>query len=330
MAKKIWFVLYCVLMIGGIVLFLVFSPKLSNNTELNVNEPNEEQPENNKGVNNTNNEVVENFATKIKLNCEDELVVSVGSSVELLTGFITVEPAKYFAQMTYSLSKVSGAVNGISFANNIISAHAVGRYEIMFSVPKTNKEDINDKLYIQVVEKEDDNKVKLKSNNFTYNTTIPISEMLEISETYTNYTLENNQFLTYSNNQITFKQIGSSVLKFSINEPYLKYQYSFNYSVKPLSTSGIYIGNENDGVLEINGEIGEYFDIYYKVIFNSAEHSNQQIDVSLNNSTIIQTGDNFVLAPLITCKILTKGSVKLTITPEDNLVSPKEITIIIK
>ena len=330
MAKKMWFVLYCVLMIGGIVLFLIFSPKLSNNTELNVNEQNEEQPENNKDVNNTNNEVVENFATKIKLNCEDELVNSVGSSVELLSGFITVEPSKYFAQMTYSLSKVSGAVNGISFANNIISAHAVGRYEIMFSVPKTNKEDINDKLYIQVVAKENDNKVKLINNNFTYNTTIQISEMLEISETYTNYTLENNQFLTYSNNKITFNQIGSSVLKFNINEPYLKYNYSFNFIVNPLASSGIYIEGENNGVLEINGVVGSYFDIYYKVIFNSAEHSNQQIDVSLNNSTIIQTGDNFVLAPLITCKILSKGSVKLTITPEDNLVSPKEIIIIIK
>lgn len=330
MAKKIWFFLYCVLMIGGIVLFLIFSPRLSNNTELNVNEPKEEQTSDNNGNNNLNSEKIETFATKIKLNCEDELVISVGSSVELLPGFITVEPAKYFNQMISSLSKVSGAVNGLSFANNIISARAVGRYEIMFSVPKTNKEDINDKLYIQVVEKEDDNKVKLKSNNFTLKTTIPLSEVLDISETYSNYTITNNKLFTYSNNYVTFTNLGSSIMQFNINEPYLRYNYSFNFTVNPLSSSGIYVEGENNGVLEIIGDIGTYFDICYRVIFNSAEHSNQQIDVSLDNSTIIQTGESFVLSPLITCKILSKGSVKLTITPEDDLVLAKEITIIIK
>jgi len=330
MAKKIWFFLYCVLMIGGIVLFLVLSPKLSNNTDLNVNEPKEEQTSNNNGNSNLNSEKLETFATKIKLNCEDELVISVGSKVELLSGFITVEPAKYFNQMTSSLSKVSGAVNGISFANNIISAHAVGRYEIMFSVPKTNKEDINDKLYIQVVEKKDDNKVKLKSNNFTFNTTIPLSEVLDISKTYSNYTLANNPLFTYSNNYVTFTSIGNSVLNFNIYQPYLRYNYSFNFTVNPLSSSGIYVEGENNGVLEIVGSIGSYFDIYYIVIFNSAEHSNQQILISLDNSTIIQTDESFVLSPIITCKILNKGSVKLTIAAEDNLVPAKEIIIIIK
>jgi len=330
MAKKIWFFLYCVLMIGGIVLFLVFSPNLSNDTELNVNEPKEEQTSNNNGNINLNSEKLETFATKIKLNCEDKLVISVGSKVELLSGFVTVEPAKYFNQMTYSLSKVSGAVNGISFANNIISAHAIGRYEIMFSVPKTNKEDINDKLYIQVVEKENDNKVKFKSNNFTLNTIIPLSEILNIDKTYSNYTITNNPLFTYTNNYITFINLGKSTMQFSINQPYLRYNYSFNFTVNPLSSSGIYIEGENNGVLEIIGDVGTYFDICYIVIFNSAEHSNQNIIISLNNSTIIQTGENFILSPLITCKILNKGSVNLTITPEDNLVPAKEISIIIK
>ena len=325
-------------MIGGLVLFLIFSPQLTKDDELkNKNNNSVEQPKDpetntpdngNEENNEDTQEKEETFATKIKLNCDDDILISVGTSVELTSGFITVEPNIYLKDVTTSITVDSGATKGINFSNNIITANDIGRYTIKFSVPKTNNTFINDSLYIRVVSKEEDNKVKLVSNNFTIDTTIPLSEMLEINSIYSNYTLESNEYYTYSNNQITFNKEGNSNILLSINTNFLIYKYCFGFLVKPKVESTIIVEGENNGILQIEKDINEYFEISYFVKYGSGENIRENVSVQLEDDNVIQVID--IVYPIITFKVLEKSSVKLTLTLTKVDIPPKELTIIIK
>lgn len=323
-------------MIGGLVLFLIFSPQLTKSSDLKTKNPETEQPNNpdnstsdNQDNNQTNDEEKEEiFASKIKLNCEDNIILSVGSSVELLSGYINVEPAKYLADITTSLSVESGAINGISFVNNVITAKAVGRYEIMFSVPKTINETINDKIYIQVVEKEDDNKVRLLNNNFTNQTTVSLSEVIDIDGMFNNYSIVNTEYLTFSNNQITFNAVGSSNLNLSVEANYLVYKYSFWIKINSKITSTIDINGEDNGILEVTTDEFGFFDINFFVKKESGEFVKQNAYVIPENDGVIEILE--VLPPYVTCRCITKTNIKLTIIPTDTSIPSKEILIVFK
>lgn len=324
-------------MIGGLVLFLIFSPQLTKSSDLKTknseaeqpNKPNDSTGDNQDNDQNNKEEKEEIFATKIKLNCEDDITISIGSSVELLSGFINVEPTKYLSEMTTSLSVESGATNGIEFSNNKITAYAVGRYRIEFIVPKTATTQIYDVLSVRVVEKENDDKVKFVNNNFTNDTTISLSEMVEIDELYQDYSILNNDHITYSNNKITFKNTGSSSLNLTLNSNYIAYNYSFDFSVKPKVTSEIYITGENNGVLEVEPNKIGCFDINYEIKLSSGEHIEQDIKVEFEQGGVIEIVGE-ITAPVITFRVITKASVKIRIIPTKVDVEPKEILIVIK
>jgi len=325
-------------MIGGIVLFLIFSPDLTNNSDLKSNTPSSEQPSNpnNNNQNNDNNNQNNNeetpkeeiFATKIQLNCSNSIILSVGTCAELLDGYIYIEPQQYINNLTTSIKVESGVADGISFANNKITALGVGRYVITFYVPKTQYVQIHETLSVRVVAAEDDNKVKLKKNNFVNNTTIHITEMLDINETYTDYFIPSTGNVTYVNNQITFNNEGNSTLQFNINTPYLTYKYNFDFLVKKQITASVVIEGENNGVLEIEKEVGKAFNLVYVIKDGSGEDISQLAKTTVETNDIVEIIDE--ISPTVIFLVLAKGSAIVTITPMDNEIPPRQILVIIK
>lgn len=314
MKKKVFFFLYCVLMIGGLVLFLIFSPKFIDDNTLKDNK--------------TPTENNQSYATKIKLNCEDDIVLAVGSSVELKQGYISVEPSNKLKDVKITLTKKSGADNGVNFANDTITATNEGKYLLTFSVLKSSSTEIFDTLTISVVAKEDDNKVKLLNNNFTANTTVNLNEMFAIDAGYEIDSIQNNEHLTCANNQITFNNVGNTNLKLNLNTNYLTYKYNFDVLIKPQITSGIVITGEINGILEIEAEVGEYFEISYYLRNESGEYVVQNAEATMSIVGVVD--DLQVFAPIITGKVIIKTSVKIIITPTDTSIAIKEINVIFK
>ena len=92
--------------------------------------------------------------------------------------------------------------------------------------------------------------------------------------------------------------------------------------------SCIIVEGENNGILEIEKDINEYFEISYFVKYGSGENIKENVSVKLENNKVIQIID--IVYPIITFKVLEKSSVKLTLTLTKVDIPPKELTIIIK
>lgn len=308
--KNVFFFLYCAIMIGALILFLILSPKLIQNKE----------------IKDKTGETNSNYATKLKLNCADEIVLSVGSSVELLDNYITVEPQSMYSQVEYTISNKSEQETGISFENNLITANEEGSYSIIFSVKKSEDKQIHDTLKITVVDKSSDTNVKLINNNFTNDTTITINEFLDINEEFINYSISNNQHILYNNNQVQFIDVGNSVLQLNLDNNYLRYYYSFNVLINPKIETSIEIKDLYDGIIQVTTNIEDMFDLEYYFKTDSGEHITQEVTVEIEDETVATLVSN--LAPILTFKCLKKSSTKITLASANPNIPAKEFILI--
>lgn len=307
MKKKIFFFVYCAFMVVGIILFLIFTPKLMQNKTST-------QPS--------------QYASKIQLNCNDNIILSVGSSVTLLNNYITVLPTNTISNVRHEISSKNANISGISFYNNIIKANAVGVYTIKFLVKKSETVDIYDSMKISVVDEENDTNVQILNNNFTSNTTVNVSNIFSFDEMFTSYSINDNNYLNYNKNLVEFTSIGQSTINLNLKTNYLLYKYNFNITINSQATSNIQIENEINGILEVNTNIGDTFEIMFRIIYNSSESENQQVLVTTENENSIEILSTN--SPVITCKCLSKNSTTLTITPINTNIPPKQLTIIFK
>ena len=300
-------------MIGGLIVFLILSPKFLTDKPLKDNNSTKE-----------NNQ----YATKIQLNCEDEIILPIGTSVELLNGFVSVEPKSKMSEITYKITNNQGPTNGIVFSNNIITAAEVGKYKLRFSVFKSKTTEIYDTLSITVVLPEDDDKVKLLNNNFTANQTLTLNEIVNINAEFNSCSILSNDYITYANNEVNFKETGKTDLKLHINTAYLSYKYSFEVSIKPQINTGIVVIGEDNGVVEVVTDADGYFEILYYFKNAAGENVPQDAVVIVENNPYV--GIEEVAAPFINGKCDLKLDTKIIITPTDVLIPPKEIIIIFK
>ena len=108
-----------------------------------------------------------------------------------------------------------------------------------------------------------------------------------------------------------------------INSNFLIYKYSFRFLVKPKVESGIVIEGETNGVLELEKNIGDFFEISYIINHNSGENINESISIELDNTNVVEFIE--INHPIITFKVVGKASVKLTLESMIAEIPPKEI-----
>ena len=108
------------MIILGIILFLIFYPKLSQQTD---------------------------FAKSINLNCPREITFELGDEIILPKDYISIDPSSMIDELEISVYTKSSKTNpeNVNINNNIISAKATGFYYIKHIVPG-KKYDIHDTL----------------------------------------------------------------------------------------------------------------------------------------------------------------------------------------
>lgn len=307
MKKKIAFFIYCALVITGIALFLVFAPEIQSFKSSN---------------NDSNSDNY--YATKIKLNCNDEIVLSVGSKVELLNGYISVTPSNTKSKIRNEISSKNSTVSGISFEDDTITAKSVGVYTIKFLIAKSSSADLSDSLTINVVDHDQDTNVKMLKNNFTSNTTVDICNIFEFDDMFTSYSILDNENLNYNTGSIEFLSTGKPTIELNLSTNYLNYSYKFDVLITPQYTSSIQIFEENSGIINISAEVGEKFEIGYQIIHNSNENETQEIYIEILSGNVkIES----ITSPIISCRCTDISPVTLLISSTNPQVQPKQLTI---
>lgn len=248
------------------------------------------------------------YATKLTINCARSITIQKNNKVELLSGYIKVEPSEAFSNLTYSILDANGKnTNKLKFSNNILEADSIGKYSIEYKIAKSEKSTLTDRIIINV-KAEDENFVTLNKTNLTKNTMYKVSDVFSLPSHADNIEINSN-LIKMNNNQLIAKDIGTDLVRITYVSNYVKYYYSFNLKVWPKSEFSIELTNVNGFTVNKVANIGDVFIIGYQINYGEQEHINQSILVETDNSIVYYE----ITEPVIKVKCLKKGSAKLKI-----------------
>ena len=285
-----------------------------DNTQENEDNENIDQ-ENNQGNESDDKESDTTYATNLTLNCARSIEMEINSSVELLSGYLIVEPVEKFSEVLITISVDSGTGNGLTFSNNIITATDLGAYKINFEIQKSATQTITDTLIVNVVDKIE-NKITQQMSSVEIESITYLNDIISIDSSITEYTVITDSKLTYNENYITANETGESTITIKYDANYIRRSISFKLKImdKPLY-SIVITDYSTDTIIENNSvtfncNIGKSVFIAYEVLNRDVEYVSQNITVEIENESIASFTLN---EPLIKLKCLQKGSVNLKI-----------------
>ena len=174
---------------------------------------------------------LKNSNVSIVLNTPETIKIFKGKSVELPSDAVVVKPENRAQELTYEIIvKSNGIENGISFENNIITAHFVGNYAIKFIVYNNSMNSVSKELKIEVHEDETLLHVLQDKNQFYQNEQINISSLFTICLDL-DYSIITD--LEYANGIFRATSEGEYEIKSVFVENGVKYFYKFNIYVLP-------------------------------------------------------------------------------------------------
>jgi len=241
------------------------------------------------------------------------------SSIELLPGFLTVEPIEKLSEVAVLITVDTGSERGLSYKNNILAATSLGKYRVRFSALKSATKEISDTIIVNVVENFTSPITQIVKQ-LTVGDTLDINEVLQIDSLITNYTISTDSILTCNNLQIIANSVGEAQILISYDVNYIRRKQYFNFTIKQQPSYSIKLIDLsfNTEIIEssiiYNCNIVASFFIQYEIINYSEEYVSQDILIETNTEMLTYT----VNEPLIKIKCLSKGSVSFKIICADN------------
>ncbi len=264
------------------------------------------------------------YAKSINLNCPKEITFGLNSKIKLKDNFLSVNPSSMKSKLTIEVTNRSGELtNGLVFENFIVTANKIGYYNLKFSVPSSESRYLYVNLAVNVVDDEEDIKVKQLEKTLLEETSVNINEIFEF--TYANLThnvvIADTAILRLENDNLYAIGIGSSSVAITISTDYVEYTYTFNILVRPKPAYEIKV--ENSDIVNINIPI---YTIYYRVEDSNFNIVNQDIEAESSDENIAVI--NYVTNPTIQIQFKTKGIVRIILKLKSDNSITKTITII--
>ena len=266
------------------------------------------------------------YATKLLLNCPREITITKNNQVELLSGFLTVEPESLKNDVSIEITrKGSGDANSLTFLNNKLLASDTGFYYVKFSLPKSQTLYLTETLVVNVVNTNDF--ISINKTTFIQNETITFYELFNISDTSDNKNVTiNNDNLIFNNNIFTASKVGNSQIFIELLYNYLKYNFNFYILINPLPDYEIIIINYNTDIINFEFVKDKKYKIQYQIKNNKLENVSQSITVQIEDNSILEisnSDENF-----ITIKCKKQGQTTIKIICDVDITVFKELTII--
>ena len=315
MKTKILFGIFCALIFTALVAGLIFFNKV-NNDENPTNEP---LPKEDERI----------YATNVFLNCPRELTITVGKSVKLSDGYLTIEPANTTEKLEIGISSKVGNADGITFTNNTILATDTGFYYIKFSVPKSENYDAYDTLVIHAVELNQG--IEQIKNSAFEQETFNINEMFDINPIYSVSSVQTSSNIEFSNNEFKFNSVGSANINITLTLGLVTYNYDFVFTINKLPDPPKYainIVNFQTDNIELDFILNKIYTIAYEITNAEEKGVPQGVVATISDesvATLIPAGDTFIR---FRCK--TKGTFTLKIVCDADNSVQKELTITLK
>lgn len=251
------------------------------------------------------------YATKLSLNCSRNIEIELGHTVELMSGYITIEPNGKLQDVQYEITTVNGVENGIKFVNNVITANSIGKYNLKFSVFKNRTQKLSDTIVVNVVEHIATRNVNLLVSQVRVDNEFGMHELFSVNNSVSNLNFITNSNVRYENSNFKFINKGNAFIEVSYLINYIKYTESFNINILPQENYVIVINNNLTGEdilsTDFNVKLGNVLFLRYAIKDGNLEHVNQVLLFEENENVTIE-----VTAPTIKFKFLKVGNFSVT------------------
>ena len=249
------------------------------------------------------------YATKLTINCARSITIQKNNKVELLSGYIKVEPSEAFSNLTYSiLDENENPSTKLKFKNNVIESSETGKYIIKFSVPKNENAYLTDNILIIVTAENNSNFISLNKTNLIHNETYMLDDIFILPSYATDVCIKSDN-LNFNNLTIKPFKTGEVEVEVTYSYQYVKYFNTFTLKVWPKTEYSINIINVQGNTINKVCNVGDVLVLNYEIKYGEKEHINQKITVETNESVI-----NYeITAPLIKIKCVKKGSTRFKI-----------------
>lgn len=265
------------------------------------------------------------YATSFSLNLPETIHILVGTDVNLKTGYINVSPTSMIDKLTYEVTpKSTGVVNGIVFENNTISAKSLGRYTIIFKMPKSKSTNFSKSIDVLVYDN------AINSHIYQINSILTIGEQTNLSQMFSiqagkTYSVSTDSNTFYENENLIGTSVGESVVRFNFLENYVQYNYKFELTIKDIPEFAIVLNNVTNKIITLDLVENDTYQIDYSILNRDEEHVYQKdILATVSDETFVEVIR--IAEPLIKIKAVKQGEVTLKIS----LVSDENIFIEIK
>jgi len=254
----------------------------------------------------------EEYATSFSLNLPDTINIFVGTKINLKSGYVNVTPSNMLKKLNVEVkAKENSNTSGIIFENNQITANEVGKYSLVFKMPKSETYNFSKTISVNVYNEKENSHVFKKINSIEITKNVDIEEAFTIKENSTYSTITDDK-VKIENGSICAEKLGESNITFVFVEQFVEYVYNFELTVKELPRYEIVLKNVTENRIEINIDEDDVFQLQYQVVEGGSGDISQDVIVEVENKSIVTT--EFGIDQFIKITALKKGETIITIS----------------
>lgn len=173
-------------------------------------------------------------AESIMLNTPRELTITTNKKIQLLDGFISVEPANAMDLLTYSITAsatTSTDYFDFDFKNKTFSARKTGYYCIKFEVPKNAYSSLSDTLKIHAIA-ETKQDFALETNQITLGKTVKFEQIFKQNSPFNFDVVLENDNLIYADNCFYANKEGITKVSITITRDFISYTNEYDIHIE--------------------------------------------------------------------------------------------------
>lgn len=317
--------MYFAVIISVLVLVLVFWQSKKDDV---FNVPKIDEPTENNPENGAEQPPLITYASSLNINLPATINILKGATATLTTGYVNVLPNDKLSELNIEIvPRYNSSPFGLEFSNSTLKANEVGSYNLVFTVPKSATSNFTETVTVYIYEDETNAHVSQLEQYIIKDEVINISDILNIKEN-SNYSIQTDSKITYNNGEITANYVGKTNLNVTTIEGYIKYNYTFEFTIKDQPLYSIVLNNVTNNTIVINLGTSAVFFINYTISNREEGDVSQAVTCEIGNKDI--TNVENISAPLIKIRANEVGSTILTIKSDlDNSVYI-QINIIVK
>ena len=268
------------------------------------------------------------YASSFRVNLPSTINILVGCKVELLSGYVEVQPSEMQSQIKVDLKpRYNSSAFGLELNNSTLIGKEAGTYNLTISVPRSEGTNFSETILITVFSEQSNAHVTQLNEELVQGSTIEITTLFQFSSNLS-FIVATDSKLTYSNHNITANDIGTSNIRLTFTNSFVNYYYDFIINIKAEPQYVIVLENVTDNLIEIDTSVSSAFHIRYKITNKEETDVPQELSVEIQDETIAIVETN--LYPFIKIVGLQAGTTKIILTCEADSSVSIEITITIK